>query len=129
MSFLKNFIHKLRDILFGQEPVAPVPVSRPQPDARRGRIEKEPMLALKDGKLVVVVDYMFEDVPSWIEWDQEREILSITQMGGQMDEMKVAIRKDHYDVLEQTRKVLLVSNDNKGNDEKIVHYLSLLTRK
>lgn len=127
INFLKNLLHKLIGGNSGPMPTSVRANIHSEP--RRGVIEAEPMVALKDGKLVVVLDYMFEDIPSWVEWDNERQVLSITQMGGQMDEVKVKIRKDYYETLEKSRKVLLVSNDNKENDEKIVHYVSFLARK
>ena len=86
-------------------------------------------MAVKDGHLVIVIDHVFEDIPSWIEWDAEREMLTITQMGGQMDETHVHIEQDAYESLRRMRKLLLISNDNaQKTEEKIVHYIAFLPR-
>jgi len=104
-------------------------LERTEHEPRRGRISTEPLIAMNDGYLVVVVNHVFEDMPSWVEWDAERHVLTIMQMGGQMDEAHVDIKPEEYESLKRMRKLLLVSNDNKDNkSEKIVHYVAFLAR-
>ena len=122
ISFLSNLIHKLT---VRTSPYPPRLISQMEPDPPRRKIVQEPFFALKDGFLVVVVDHSFDDVPSWVEWDAARKVLSIAQMNGQIDEAHAEIAPNHYETLQNSRKLLLVSNDNK---EKIVHFLPFLAR-
>ena len=125
IDFLRNLLQKLGIGSSGK--ARETAVSENYDEALKvGIISQEPLLAFKDGYLVIIVDHTFDDVPSWVEWDQERQTISITQMDGHTDEAKVNIKAEHVQTLEQARKLLLVSNDN---EEKIVHYVPFLTRK
>lgn len=125
-DFLTNIRHKLLRWLgldvSEQTPVVFVPSAEPG----LGVILREPLVGLKDGHLIVVVDHIFADVPSWVEWDQDRKTMSIMQMGGRVEEVRIDINPEHYEVLQLARKLLLVSNDNK---ERIVHYVQFIARK
>lgn len=97
---------------------------RTQP--RLGKIDREVIFAEKGGYVVLMVDHQFDGVPSWIEWDHARKTVSFTQMGGDVDEMNADIRVEFLDALMDTKKVLLVSNDN---TKKIVHFVPFIARK
>lgn len=123
INFLRNLMYKLGLGRDAPEPGEKAPP--PQPEPRLGKIEKEPLLAMKDEHLVLIVDHTFEDVPSWVEWDPERRVISITHMNGQVDEASAEIKAEFAETLKQARKLLLVSNDN---DEKIVHFVTFIAR-
>lgn len=95
-------------------------------------LRREPLLAEKDGYLVLVVDEVLEDMPSWVEWDPDRNIISITHMSGGVLEARMYIPPAYLDNLRQKRKLLLVSNkgDHQGGqgDEKIMHYTPFLAK-
>lgn len=96
-----------------------------QTEPKRGKIDQEPVLGNKDGYLVMVVQHTFANIPSWVEWDKERKIVTITQMNGDMDEAALDLKEEHIDKLKDVQKLLLVSNDN---EEKIMHYVQFLAR-
>lgn len=96
-----------------------------QTEPKRGIIVREPLLAIKDGFLVVVVDHRFANVPSWVEWDGERGVLSIAQMNGDLDEARLRLKDEHKKTLAAEHKLLLVSNKD---GESIVHFVPFLAR-
>lgn len=96
-----------------------------QTEPKRGIIVREPLLAIKDGFLVVVVDHRFANVPSWVEWDAERGVLSIAQMNGDLDEARLRLKDEHKKTLAKEHKLLLVSNKD---GESIVHFVPFLAR-
>ncbi len=126
IRILTDFLHKI-GLSFGAETkqsAQPSPVE-PQTDPKRGVIEKEPLLAFENGKLVMVVEHHFDNVPSWVEWDKERQIVTITQMNGDLDEAKLEIKEEYIERLEMARNLLLVGNDN---NERIMHSVPILAR-
>ena len=125
IDFLTNILHKI-GLWSPDEPVDSPSVQEPEPEPHRGKITTEPLLAMEDGYLVLVVDHTFADVPSWVEWDPDRQMASIAQMDGGVDELRMAIKREYLETLLAARKLLLVSNDN---EEKIMHYVPFLARK
>ncbi|GEM_PF-1236441 len=130
IRILIDFLHKI-GLSFGtksEQSARPMPVET-QTDPKRGIIHKDPLLAFEDGKLVMVVEHHFENVPSWVEWDKDRQIVTITQMNGDLDEAKLEIKEDCIGRLEMARNLLLVSLDvSNDNDERIMHSVPILIR-
>jgi hypothetical protein len=89
------------------------------------RIAREPLLAEKDGYIVIVVDETLEDIPNWVEWDSERRVISINHMGGGVAEAIVDIKPQHLENIKKFRKILLVTNNG---DEKLMHSVSFLAK-
>lgn len=130
IRILIDFLHKI-GLGFGTktrktDPLTPV---EPQTDPKRGIIHQDPLLAFEDGKLVMVVEHHFENVPSWVEWDKERRIVTIAQMNGDIDEAKLEIREECIGRLEMARNLLLVSLDPTNHkNERIMHSVPILVR-
>ena len=130
IEFLRNFLQTLGVSRPNEaEQSAPSPVET-QTDPKVGKIDHEPLLAMEDDNLVMVVDHYFENVPSWVEWDKERKTITITQMNGDLDEAPVDLKEEYIDRLKLAQKLLLVSNVNASNDndERIMHTVSFLSR-
>ena len=127
LNFIKNIFIKLGFIKFDPEPeeTAREVVYEEFTQPKLNKIEKEPVLAQKDGHLVMVVDAQFNNVPSWVEWDGERSVVTITHMNGDIDEAPLEVKDEYITSLNENRKILLVSNDN---EEKIMHYVQFLSR-
>ncbi len=130
MSGIINF---LRNLIYKRKGGTPSDEQPPSPEVRsqtmepqRSKIAGEAVFGLKDGYLVVSVDHSFADIPNWVEWDAERKVVNITQVGGDMDEVYADIKDEYVDALVDMKKVLLVSNDNA---KKIVHFVPFLARK
>lgn len=100
--------------------------NRSEPENRIGKIDTEAIFAIKDGYLVVILDHRFDDVPSWMEWDAERKVVSITHLGGNMDEVEADIKDEYVYALIDAKRVLIASN---SNDKKIVHFIPFIARK
>lgn len=126
MNFLRNLLYKFGIGSHDQEPQAEVVVRESGPETRIGKIDTEAVFAIKDGYLVVILDHHFGDVPSWMEWDAERKIASITQLGGDMDEVSADIKDEYVYALIDAKRVLLASN---SNDKKVVHFIPFIARK
>ena len=68
-------------------------------------------------------------MPSWVEWDSERKVITITQMNGDLDEAAIDLKEEYFESLKMAQKLLLVSNENASNDnERIMHTVSFLSR-
>ncbi len=133
ISFLTNLLHKigLGPRLTQEEFDALPKVEKPGIEPRKGKIDQEPLLAYEEGHLVMVIDHVFDGVPSWVEWDAQRQVVSVVHVAGDIDEAEVKVKSEHVEILKQAQKLLLVSNVNEpGNDnkEKIMHYVSFLSR-
>lgn len=127
---MKKFMAHLLN-LFGlkckaEEPLpTPKTVIEEQPEPKRNKISKEPIMGIKDGYLVMVVQYTFDNIPSWVEWDNERKTVTITEMNGDINEADIDLKSEHVDRLNNVHKLLLVSNNN---EEQIIHYVQFLAR-
>lgn len=124
INFLRNILYKIRGSA-GELPQSGGFAAESRKGPNRGIITQEPLLALKDGFLVMVVDHRFSDVPGWVEWDAERGVLSIAQINGDVDEARVDLKEEYRQKLAMERKLLLVSNDN---GESVVHFVPFLAR-
>lgn len=90
-----------------------------------GVIKARPHIAVKDGHLVMIVEHLFEDMPAWVEWDEKKQVLRISQMGGQVDIVKAKISPEHCAEIKGRRKMLLVTN---FRGEKIIHFVPFIIR-
>lgn len=80
-------------------------------------------LMREDNRLVLVVDTQLNDVPSWMQLNPEpgQRRISITFQSGRVANLSMIIPDDDIQVLKQSRRILLVSNDDDGR--KIMHFL------
>ena len=99
------------------------------PHERRNQIFGEPFLAIEEGELVMMVDHVFHNIPSWVEWDAKRSILRVAEMNGTINDARVNLKGEYLKELEQRRKILMISNQRgKSDDDKIMHYVPFLSR-
>jgi hypothetical protein len=126
IKLLTNFLYFLGLKKEVRLPSAPADLSRSGYEPRLTKIEKHAVFGYKEGYLVVIVDHQFENVPSWIEWDANRETVNITHMNEDMLEAPASIQRDHIDTITGAIKVLLVSNNK---NEKIMHFLPFVGRR
>lgn len=89
------------------------------------RFDQEPVLALKDEKLVMIIEHQFQSVPSWVEWDQDRNTITIAHVNGDTDEAPLELKQEYISQLGEQHKILLISNDN---DQKIMHTVRFVMR-
>ena len=78
------------------DPVIEKPVyleERTEPKCNK--IDAEPIMAMKDGHLIMVVQHQFSNIPSWVEWDNDRHVVTITQMNGDIDEAGLELNDEH----------------------------------
>ena len=64
-------------------------------------------------------------MPSWVEWDNDRQVVTIAHMNGDVDEAPLELDEEHITMLGEQKKVLLVSNDN---TKKIMHAVKFIAR-
>lgn len=130
MGFIFNFFKTLFKNKRASETVEPSSSAPPAFEEssvpHQGIIAEEPVLAFEDGFLVMIVNHRFPNIPSWVEWDSERQVIAITQMNGDMDEAKISLKEEYYEQLAKENKILLVSNDN---DQATVHFVSFIARR
>jgi len=123
---------KLIKNLFGKKPPPPAkekpklePVYEEYTQPKFNKIDVEPVLALKNDHLVMVMEYEFKNMPSWVEWDNDRQVVTIAHMNGDVDEAPLELDEEHITMLGEQKKVLLVSNDN---TKKIMHAVKFIAR-
>ena len=123
---------KLIKKLFGKKPPPPLkekpklePVYEEYTQPKFNKIDVEPVLALKNDHLVMVMEYEFKNMPSWVEWDNDRQVVTIAHMNGDVDEAPLELDEEHITMLGEQKKVLLVSNDN---TKKIMHAVKFIAR-
>lgn len=99
------------------------------PHERHNQIFSEPLIAIEKGELVMVVDHVFRNIPSWVEWDEKRSILRVAEMNGTVNDARVNLKKEYLEELAARQKILMISNQRgKSEDDKIMHYVPFLSR-
>ncbi len=101
------------------------PVYEEYTQPKFNKIDIEPVLALKNDHLVMVLEYEFKNIPSWVEWDNDRQVVTIAHMNGDVDEAPLELNEEHITIIDEQKKVLLVSNDNAN---KIMHAVKFIAR-
>ena len=125
INFINEILYRL-GLKTREEPQEAKPASvEDQTEPKRSKIAIEPAFIMKQGQWVLVVEHKFNNIPSWVEWDGEREVLTITQMNGDIDEADLVLKSEAYESLKSTHRVILVSNDNK---ERIVQNVKFVAR-
>lgn len=85
-----------------------------------------PTLLLKEGEQwVLIIEYDFLDIPSWLEWDQKIRKLSVVQMGGKSSPLILDPDALARVFVDRVRRMLLVTGAHK---ERISHFISVITR-
>ncbi|MCB9990569.1 MAG: hypothetical protein H6867_04200 [Rhodospirillales bacterium] len=75
--------------------------------------------------IALVVDHEFEDVPSWIEWDEGQGKIIVAQMGGTITEIETKIPAKELEEYKEQKRLYLIAN---YGGEKIIHHLSFIVR-
>ena len=88
-------------------------------------IDVDGLFVKENDNLALVVDYEFDDVPSWVEWDTDKNEISIVQMGGDAAVLESKINPEDIEELRKSKRLYLVSNQN---EEKISHYVTFVVR-
>ena len=95
------------------------------PAATRGKLDA-PTAILKDGdQWILMVEYTFRDIVSWVEWDTHTKVLSVVQMGGGAAELMLDPDALETIFTEKVRRMLLVMGTEKEN---ITHFVSVIVR-
>ena len=126
---IREFFQALLLKLGLRTPDAPAPVRQAEPQARphgtTGRIDVPTLLLNEEQHMVLVVDYDFEDIPSWVEWDAKLKKLSVVQMGGAAAELALSIPANMNASLTQIQRMMLVTG---RYDRRNGHYVSFIIR-
>lgn len=98
-----------------QEPVRPYGTT--------GRLDV-PTLLFSDGPhLVLIVDYDFEDIPSWVEWDSRLKKLSVVQIGGAAAELPLGIPANVNAPIDETQRMMLVTGRYERRNAHFVNFI------
>lgn len=123
LKLLKK-IFGIKDPVVDEAPVSE-PVYEEYTQPTYNKIETEPVLAIQNDHLVMVLEHEFKNMPSWVEWDNGRQTVTIAHMNGDIDEAPLALKEEHIALLGEKQKILLVSNDN---TTKIMQALKFIAR-
>lgn len=91
------------------------------PQGVNGVLDVETALLFEDDRVVLMVDYDFVDMPSWIEGDAETKAVSIVQMGGAVAQLKLELPEQERQRWSYLSRIALVSGTGA---EKMMHYIS-----
>lgn len=72
-----------------------------------GPLLAEMLVMQKEGRLTMVVDHEFEDIPEYVEWDVSRNIIGIVQMGGAVAELKSVLPAEKVDMFRNAKNLAL----------------------
>jgi hypothetical protein len=90
-----------------------------------GPIEAEVLVMREENRVVMVVDYDFEDIPEWIEWDVGRGVIGIVQMGGAVAEVKSVIPPEKSAMFKETTHLVLAT---RFEGRRMMHSIYLVVR-
>lgn len=123
LKFIKKLLGLNKPVI--EKKHVPEPVYEEYTQPKFNKIDIEPILALKNDHLVMVLQHQFSNIPSWVEWDNERQVVTIAHMNGDIDEAPLELKEEHISMLGEQKKILLVSNDNAN---KIMHAVKFISR-
>ena len=118
----------LKKLAFWKQNSADLLASVPDFEARsiEGPLNAEAALAFEDNQLVLSVDYQFDDIPAYVEFDVARHHINIVQQGGMvatLSQLPLPAQENFSD-LPFTRITLL---SRLGNDQ-FFQILSLIIK-
>ncbi len=96
------------------------------PKGVNGLLDVETALLFEDSRVILMVDYDFSDVPSWIEGDTETKSISIVQMGGAVANVKMTLPEQEKERWQNLKRIALVSGTG---SQKLMHYVSFTLHK
>lgn len=128
-SIIKNLCNALLLRLGLRRADSPAPVMAAagpdRPHGTTGRLDVPTLLLNEDSHMVLIVDYDFEDIPSWVEWDARMKKLSVVQMGGAAAELALGIPAGLNASFETMQRLMLVTG---RFERRNGHYVSFIVR-
>ena len=94
-------------------------------EGANGRIDAPTLLLEDNGQAVLIVEFDFRDIPSWVEWDRTWQKLSIAQMGGALAELPLGPEVIRASSIDRVKRLLLVTGTG---ESKISHFVSIIIR-
>ncbi|HIF26818.1 MAG TPA: hypothetical protein EYQ41_11810 [Micavibrio sp.] len=122
-----EFLRKLLGGLFRQ----PTPeIKRPPAVVEttigtNGPLKRPVLIAHEDTRITMVLDYNFEDVLAWAEYDCEANKFSLVQKGGAVADLYDVVANDDKEKFRNFNRLFIVTS---FNDIRIMHNLSLIVR-
>jgi hypothetical protein len=109
-----------------EEDIPPAPQVPEKPlVGTNGPIDAE-ILVMRDGnRVVMVVDYDFQDIPEWVEWDVSRNVIGVVQMSGAVAEIKSVIPPEKSAMFRETSHLVLAT---RFEGRRMMHSIYLVVR-
>ncbi len=79
----------------------------------------------EDPHIVLLVDYDFQDFPSWVEWDRKARKLFVVQMGGDAAELALDVPANQNMPTGDVHRLMLVTG---RQDRRNAHFVSFIIR-
>lgn len=90
-----------------------------------GPIRADVLVLEENGRVIMVVDYDFLDIPEWVEWDVSRNIIGIVQMGGAIAELKSVIPPEKEAIFRSVPNILLAT---RFEGQRVAHSIYMVVR-
>jgi hypothetical protein len=107
----------------GTEETAPVEKERVH--GTTGLVHAPALWLHEDRNIVLLVDYDFEDFPSWVEWDRTTRKLFVVQMGGAAAELPLEVPANENMPARDIHRLLLVTGKH---ERRNAHFVSFIVR-
>ncbi len=92
-----------------------------QPSYAKNVIDKALFIRQED-RGVIVVEQVLLDIPNWVEWDMDRNSVSIVLADGESLEIKPPVPKKDIELYQSLKRILLVTRMEDGRN--IMHYVN-----
>ena len=130
MEFFNRFLTYILYLLGvrpEEEPSPPQAAEAEKPlTGTNGPIRADVLVLEDNGRVIMVVDHDFLDIPEWVEWDVSRNIIGIVQMGGAIAELKNVIPPEKEAIFRSVPNILLAT---RFEGQKVAHSIYMVVRR
>lgn len=126
LNYFLTYILYLLGVRPEEESLPPQAVEPEKPlKGTNGPIQADVLVLEENGRVIMVVDHDFLDIPEWVEWDISRNIIGIVQMGGAIAELRSVIPPEKEAVFRSVPNILLAT---RFEGQKVAHSIYMVVR-
>lgn len=122
IAFLKKILARFRHETGTKHPA---PVKHERVHGTTGLVNAPALWLHEEKHIILLIDYDFEDFPSWIEWDRKARKLFLIQMGGAAAELPLDVPANENMPASDIHRLLLVTG---RHERRNAHFVSFIIR-
>ena len=124
-TWLKKLLTCLKFLGDDSGAMPPVAPENTRTHGTSGPVNAPTLWLHEDPHIVLLVDYDFEDFPSWVEWDRKAHKLFVVQMGGAAAELALDVPANENMSATGIHRLLLVTGRRERRNS---HFVSFIVR-